>query len=110
MNPTLDKSTSTHHVVPEDKLRCGPLRVEPGGGGINVSRAIRKLNGSSHLLYLSGGLTGQALGHLLREEQLQEQPIPIEEPTRESFTVLEEASTNQYRFTMPGPEVSQREW
>ena len=47
VNPTLDKSTSAQQVVPEHKLRCDVLRHEPGGGGINVSRAIRQLGGES---------------------------------------------------------------
>jgi hypothetical protein len=29
-------------------LRCSAPRFEPGGGGINVSRAIKKLGGDSY--------------------------------------------------------------
>lgn len=110
MNPALDKSTSTHFVTPEDKLRCEALKVEAGGGGVNVSRAIQKLGGQSLLLHLSGGRNGQALQDILRAEQLNEQGLPVANETRESFTVLEEATTHQYRFTIPGPEVRQEEW
>jgi 6-phosphofructokinase 2 len=110
MNPALDKSTRTPYVVPEDKLRCEALTVEPGGGGINVSRAIQKLGGESLLLHLSGGLNGQALQNLLRKDHLNERRLPIESETRESFTVLEASSTRQYRFTMPGPTLRQHEW
>ncbi len=45
MNPAIDKSASVDHVVPEHKLRCTDPRAEPGGGGSNVSRAIRNLGG-----------------------------------------------------------------
>ena len=47
MNPTIDKSSRVKRVVPERKLRCRPPTFEPGGGGINVSRAIRNLGGAS---------------------------------------------------------------
>ncbi len=109
MNPALDKSTNTHHVTPEDKLRCEALRVEPGGGGINVSRAVKKLGGASQLFYVAGGLNGQALTALLHQEDLDAIQIEIVTDPRESFTVLEETTTHQYRFTMPGPTLTEEE-
>ena len=42
LNPAIDKSSSVAHVVAERKLYCKPPRFEPGGGGVNVSRAIGK--------------------------------------------------------------------
>lgn len=110
MNPALDKSTSTPTVAPEDKLRCAALRVEPGGGGINVSRAIHNLGGESLLFYAAGGMAGQAIENLLQAGGLQAQRFPIAGSTRESFTVLEESSRHQYRFNMPGPELAEAEW
>ena len=110
MNPALDKSTSTHHVTPEDKLRCKELRIDPGGGGINVSRAIHRLGGESLPLYAAGGMNGQVLQKLLQAEGLQEYRLAIAEETRESFTVLEETTIRQYRFNLPGPELTKKEW
>ena len=110
MNPALDKSTHTRVVVPEDKLRCAVPETEPGGGGINVSRAIQRLGGQSLLVTVAGGLSGQALGDLLDDEQLDQLCLPLEGQTRESFTVLDDTSGTQYRFTMPGPHLAPREW
>jgi hypothetical protein len=45
MNPTIDKGLEADKVAPERKIRCRSVRHDPGGGGINVSRAIRKLEG-----------------------------------------------------------------
>ena len=42
LTPSLDTATSTAKVYPEGKLRCQAPVFEPGGGGINVSRAIKK--------------------------------------------------------------------
>lgn len=110
MNPALDKSTSTHHVTPEDKLRCHALRIDPGGGGINVARAIHKLGGEALALYVAGGMNGQVLQNLLQAEQLHERRLPLAQETRESFTVVEETTTRQYRFNLPGPQLSDAEW
>jgi 6-phosphofructokinase 2 len=110
LNPAIDKSSSVDHVVAERKLYCKPPRFEPGGGGVNVSRAVKKLGGESLLLYPAGGLTGKRLQELLDEDGLNHRPFPIEGVNRESLVILEESTGQQYRFGMPGPELQQKEW
>lgn len=109
LNPAIDKSSSVEHVLAENKLYCNNPRYEPGGGGINVSRAINKLGEDSLLLYTSGGFTGQRLGQLLKKEGLNERAIEIENSTRENLIIRETSTNLQYRFGMPGPEISKRE-
>jgi len=110
MNPAIDKSSSVEHVIAERKLYCKPPRFEPGGGGVNVSRAIKKLGGESLLLYPAGGYTGQRLKDLLDGEGITQHPVSIEGTTRESLAVLEESTGQQYRFGMPGPVLKNEEW
>ena len=110
MNPAIDKSSSVAHVAAERKLYCKPPRFEPGGGGVNVCRAIKKLGGESILLYPAGGLTGERLKELLNREGLNHRPFPIEGSIRESLVILEESTGQQYRFGMPGPKLKKNEW
>ena len=110
LNPAIDKSTSVEHVMAERKLYCKPPRFEPGGGGVNVSRAIKKLGGESVLLYPAGGYTGNRLRDLLEEEGISHRPVLIDGMTRESLVVLEESTGQQYRFGMPGPVLKNEEW
>ena len=110
LNPAIDKSSSVDHVVAEHKLYCTPPRFEPGGGGVNVSRAIRKLGGKSLLLYPSGGLTGERLQGLLKGEGLDHRPFPVDGMIRESLVILEKSTGRQYRFGMPGPKLRKKEW
>lgn len=110
LNPALDKSISVPQLVPEKKLRCSNAKVEPGGGGINVSRAIHKLGGNSKALYLSGGFTGKQFEELMTAEHIDSVVLPMRGATRENFVVLDESSNQQYRFGMEGPEVSEQEW
>lgn len=110
MNPAIDKSSSVDHVVAERKLYCEVPRFEPGGGGINVSRAIRKLGGASVAIYPCGGPAGETLKLLLDQEGLTHRPVPVKGWTRENLIVLEGATGQQYRFGMPGPEVGEKEW
>lgn len=108
VNPTIDKSSSVDTVASEIKLRCTRPRFDPGGGGINVSRAVKKLGGESIAIYTAGGGTGQHLSALLSNEGVITHPIPISGMTRENLTVYEESTGLQYRFGMPGPEIT--EW
>ena len=51
LNPAYDVSTSVGTVTPGPKLRCEPATYDPGGGGVNVSRAISRLGGVSTALH-----------------------------------------------------------
>ncbi|QNF35410.1 1-phosphofructokinase family hexose kinase [Adhaeribacter swui] len=110
INPALDKSTNVEKFEPEHKLRCAAPVFEPGGGGINVTRAIRNLGGDSLAYYLSGGATGQVLQQLLDDEGITHMPIPSVKWTRENFSVTETSTDKQYRFGMPGSIIPEYEW
>ncbi|PDV97864.1 1-phosphofructokinase family hexose kinase [Candidatus Chloroploca asiatica] len=110
MNPSVDVSTDVDHVMPEHKLRCSAARFEPGGGGINVSRALRNLGEESLALYTAGGMRGAMLHDLLDHEHVSHRALGVAEPTRESFAVLETNSGQQFRFNLPGPTLSEPEW
>jgi len=110
MNPAIDKSSSVGHVIAERKLYCKTPLFEPGGGGINVTRVIKKLGGESVALYPSGGPTGEMLRLLFEQEGLNHRPVPFNGWTRENLVILEESTGQQYRFGMPGPQLSEAEW
>jgi len=110
VNPCIDKSSSIENVVPERKLRCEKPKYEPGGGGVNVSRAIHKLGGTSTAVYLAGGPVGRMLDMLLEHENITYERQTIEGLTRQNLIVYERATQQQYRFGMPGPHVREEEW
>ena len=61
LNPSLDKGITVKELVAEKKLQCSIPTLEPGGGGINVSRALEHLGCNSLSLYMYGGYTGNKL-------------------------------------------------
>lgn len=109
-NPAIDVSTSVGKMAPFAKLRCAPPRHDPGGGGINVARVVKRLGGEVAAIYPAGGATGQRLCRLMEREAVQSLAIPAAEETREDFTVFEETTKQQYRFVLPGAPLSEREW
>jgi 6-phosphofructokinase 2 len=102
LSPALDKSTSVEQVLPEHKLRCSEASYDPGGGGLNVSRAIRNLGGDSRALWTAGGPTGELLRQLIDDAGIRHEAIPVSGMTRENLAVYERSSGQQYRFNMPG--------
>lgn len=110
MNPALDLSTSVAKVVDTHKLRCAAPQIHPGGGGINVARVVHRLGGDCLALYPAGGVTGQSLRQLLDQEQVRSHCVAIAGETRESFSVHELSSGRDFRFVLPGPELTPREW
>jgi 6-phosphofructokinase 2 len=105
MNPSIDVSAATEKVAPVRKLRCTAERRDAGGGGINVARVVRRLGSKCRALYPAGGSPGRLLQRLLDKEGITSIAVEIEPDTRESFTILEESSGDQYRFVLPGPEI-----
>lgn len=108
-NPALDLSTSTEVVDANRKLRCGPPRLDPGGGGINVSRVVRRLGGETCAVFVAGGPTGERLVRALGWEGIETACCPVEEDTRESVTVFESSTGDLYRFVLPGHPLSRAE-
>ena len=110
LNPAIDKSTSVKAIVPDKKLQCSLPKFEPGGGGVNVSRALKKLGGQSTAIYLAGSYSGKHFQHLLQQEEVEDYVIEIEGHTRENLIVVDTSANLQYRFGMPGPTIKEKEW
>lgn len=108
LNPAVDKSTTTDLIQPEAKQRCAEVLNEPGGGGINVSKALKKLNASSVALFPAGGHNGEMLKSLLTNEGIQFHSINSTVETRENWVVLESETNNQLRFTFPGRPIEEQ--
>ncbi|MDF2931491.1 MAG: 1-phosphofructokinase family hexose kinase [Chryseobacterium sp.] len=109
LNPSVDKSSSVSNIIPEKKLRCNSPKYEAGGGGINVSRALKRLGVNSDAFFTSGGRTGKLLESLLQDEQVNIRPFYVTAETRENFTVLDTSNNKQYRFGFPGELLTKEE-
>lgn len=107
--PSLDSATQTPQIYPEGKLRCTSPVFEPGGGGINVARAITFLGGQATAIFPIGGATGRHLVELLQTEHVPVESVDTQEWTRQNLHVHVDASGEQYRFVMPGATLHQDE-
>jgi 6-phosphofructokinase 2 len=92
------------------KLRSSESRRDPGGGGINVARVMKRLGADVTAIYPAGGTLGLLLRQLVDKEGISQVAIPITAETREDFTVNERVTGFQYRFVVPGPSLTEHEW
>ncbi len=106
LNPALDIATSVGHVSPGIKLRCAAPQMDPGGGGLNVARAIHQLGGQARAFVALGGDTGRTLERLIREAGLDPVIYPAPGETRQSLAVTDLGLNDQFRFMLPGPHWS----
>jgi 6-phosphofructokinase 2 len=109
-NPAIDLSTSVERIIPTLKLRGTSQRRDPGGGGVNVARVIRRLGGDVTAIYPVGGATGALLRELIDKEGVASRTFAIEDETREDFFASETSTGQQYRFILPGPRLNEGEW
>jgi 6-phosphofructokinase 2 len=109
-NPAVDVSTTVEQVMPTHKMRCTAARRDPGGGGINVARVVRRLGGDVMAIYPCGGVTGQLLAHLVEREHIVSMTSGLADETRQDFSVHEDTTGQQFRFVLPGPTMAEHEW
>lgn len=110
VNPALDIYSKTETLTPNDKLRCENPIIDPGGGGINVSRVIKRLGGESTAVYARGGHTGKLFSDLLKKEGVRENAVDIENDLRQNFAFTETSTGHLYRFGFPGAELQEIEY
>lgn len=104
-NPCIDRTVWVNKVVPEKKLRANKTEVEPGGGGINVARAIKAMNGNATALYTQGGYTGLFFSDILQAENFPTVQVTISDATRENILLIDESTLLEYRIGVQGPSL-----
>ncbi len=102
LKPAVDYATSTESVRAGPKLYCCAPRIDPGGGGVNVARAILKLGGRAKAFVAVGGSMGDLLLELLAKEGVPVVASRITGETGYSLAVMDEEAQKQYRFSLPG--------
>lgn len=110
INPSLDINAEVDTLEPGKKLRCRHVITDPGGGGINVSRAVARLGGESVAVFPSGGSSGRRIAIMLGEQGVEPVTVSMEGTARQNIAIQEKKSGHQYRFGLPGPEIAEAEW
>jgi 6-phosphofructokinase 2 len=110
MNPAVDVSTSVKKMAPFTKMRCAPAHRDPGGGGINVARVLKRFGIEATAIYPAGGATGQLLAGLVERENVRSIVVSTLNDTREDITIFDETTREQFRLVFPGAPLNDIEW
>lgn len=108
-NAALDLWTTTMHMRAGPKLRSSAPRLDPGGGGINVSRVLQRLGGDTLALYAAGGSTGDEIAAALERDGVPSERVTIAGDSRRSVSIMDEEAEKVFRIVMPGPRLSDEE-
>jgi 1-phosphofructokinase family hexose kinase len=108
-NPSIDRTVSVPVLEHGEVNRASDSRIDPGGKGINVARALTT-NGTEALAVLpSGGPEGHLLQALLRRSGTAYTAVPIAGTTRMNIAVIEPDGTTT-KLNEPGPTLSADEF
>jgi 1-phosphofructokinase len=102
LNPSLDRTISIPKFTPGAIHRAELVRLDYGGKGINVSRALRKVNVSSTIVAAIGGMTGEILHQGLRADGFDTHPISALGETRQNITMINQSTDDCDKFNEPG--------
>jgi 1-phosphofructokinase len=107
-NPSVDRTVEVDGLVRGAVLRATSARVDPGGKGVNVSRALAAAGHKTRAVLPSGGSEGLQLAALLEPEGIDLVPVPIAGAVRANVTVVEPDGTTT-KLNELGPELSSAE-
>ena len=108
LNPSLDRAVEVERLVPGTVMRATAATLDPGGKGVNVSRALLAASVPSRAVLPAGGPQGDQLVRLLRAEGVDVVAVPIEGGTRSNVTLAEPDGTIT-KINEPGPTLSAAE-
>ena len=105
LNPALDKTCTVEELRPGELNRLRNVTIDPGGKGINVSRAIQALGGESTATGFLGGGAGAEIETALKMEGIRQSFVHISETTRTNTKVIDRSGTLT-ELNEPGPYIS----
>lgn len=109
LNPSLDRAVEIDRLRRGDVLRATSARLDPGGKGVNVSRALLANGVPSTAVLPCGGDEGGQLVRLLQAEGVDLLTVPISGRTRSNLTLAEPDGTVT-KVNEPGPALSAAEF
>lgn len=109
LNPCIDHALFVDALRPHDSNRVVRVERDAGGKGINLSRVVAELGGTSVATGFLGGGTGNYIRHVLDEQRAVHRFLQIRGETRVNFSVEDESDQPPTTFNERGPTVTSEE-
>ncbi|GAB4423138.1 MAG: 1-phosphofructokinase [Anaerolineae bacterium] len=109
LNPALDRELTVPALQFDAVLRASALRVDFGGKGFNVSRALAALGAESVALGFVGGLTGRRIAEGLAGLGIATDFVEIAGETRTNVSIVSQTETHHLKVNEAGPTIAPAE-
>lgn len=107
-NPSIDRAVMIDQLHRGEVHRATANRIDPGGKGVNVARALAAQGASTVAVVPIGGPEGHLLEELLDSAGVTRRSVPVAGAVRMNISVLEPDGTTT-KLNEPGPELSATE-
>jgi len=104
-NPVLDRTLTVPRIVFNEVTRATASRLDWGGKGFNVSRALQALDVASVAMGFIGGATGRVLERGLNDMGIATDFVPIAGETRTNIVITDADSRRYVKVNEAGPTV-----
>ena len=106
LNPAMDRTLRIEHPLVPNKLnRASSTSVEPGGKGINVSRALKAIGGESVALGFSAGTNGRSMKDALTSVDIHHDFVDVPGNTRVNLQIID-LDGNHTEINEPGFKIA----
>ncbi len=109
LNAALDKTLEVPNFTPGRRHRTVDQETMPGGKGVNIARAIKRLGQPVIATGLAGGATGSRIVESLNDEAILNSFVRIREESRTNTAVLDPTTGLHTEINERGPSVSPQE-
>lgn len=106
LNPAIDLTYEVSHLTHDQKSRSLSTSYDPGGTGINVGRALEKLNAHSYTCCITAGKMGEFLNSMMKQELTNTYCLEVKGETRINTTILQHSPSYQYEINASGPTIN----
>ena len=106
LNPALDKTVVIPRFAVNTVNRIASVRTDPGGKGINVSKVIAKLGGTSRAMGLLAGSTGRSIADRLARQGLDCDFLFTDGETRTNLKIIDPETHTNTDINEPGLQVT----
>jgi 1-phosphofructokinase len=104
-NPSVDRTVSITDLQRGEVHRATASRIDPGGKGVNISRALTAHKARTLAVLPAGGPQGHLLAELLAEAGIEVVIVPIDGSIRANLALVEPDGTTT-KINEPGPLLS----
>lgn len=104
-NPSIDRTVTLTNLEVGSVNRASSVRQDPGGKGVNVSRAVSAHGAETLAVMPLGGAEGQMMRQLLSQAGVPVEALTIRDTTRINLTLADLDGVTT-KVNEPGPRLS----